>query len=348
MPDETYTPSGVSFDGLHSYTDFGLWLMRRPSLGSPDAKISIVDIHGADGNIDLTEANTGEVKYGNRTLTFEFGAMVDLADQEAFRAKVMNGLHGKRISHIILDEDPDWYWTGRASVEFSDVQSWRLRCTVTVDAAPYALKTTETVVNFLGGQGSLQQYTVDIAENTSAQNWNSNFMLGTKDFPSGLPTSSLQSLDIIWGLNPTMNAVGDAKIQVVDADGGIYNMTVSRANVLTSIDQDIAYSVLQSNGITIDRVYRVLVQNVGGCRLCVTKQSVKRSVANSRKTVFPEFNLVGDSAVSISINGVDKTIPLGTGIYDDISLRLGTNEIYVPSLPVDVTTFTMKFREGKL
>ena len=235
-----FVAPGVTFDGKHSYTDYGLWLMSRPELGSPEAKVSIVDIPGADGNIDLTEANTGEVKYNNRTLVFNFGAMVDTADQESFRATIMNALHGKRISQIILDEDTNWYWTGRASVEFSDVQSWRLRCTVTVDATPYAMKTTETVVNFLDGQGTLQPYTVDIAENTSGQNWNSNFMLGTKDFPSGLPTASLQSLDIIWGSNPTMNAVGDAKIQVVDADGGIYNMTVSRANVLTSIDQDIA------------------------------------------------------------------------------------------------------------
>lgn len=349
MSDETYTPSGVSFDGLHSYTDFGLWLMSRPSLGSPEAKISIVDIPGADGNIDLTEANTGEVKYSNRTLTFEFGAMVAEEDQEVFRKSLMNYLHGKRIQKIVLDEDPDWYWTGRASVEFSDVQSWRLRCTVTVDAAPYAMKMTEETVDLTSGTAQL--YDVVLAENSyGVGNLNSNFILGTADFPNGIPEDNLQVLYIKYPPNaPHFAMMNTGEVQIIGIANGAdvtYSQTIQYNASGATIP--ISFQTLEDNGIVLSGVYRVLVSRIGNCELYVQKQSVKHAIQNERKSVLPEFSLGADDPVTIVINGLERQVAVGVATYDDIVLRQGTNEIYIPTLPSDVVEFTMRFREGKL
>ena len=58
---------GVSFDDMHSYTDWGLRL-KEVKIGIPEAKTVYVDVPGSDGSLDLTEAQNGGVKYGMRTL----------------------------------------------------------------------------------------------------------------------------------------------------------------------------------------------------------------------------------------------------------------------------------------
>lgn len=342
-------PNGVSFDGKHSYTDYGLWIKKGGiNKSSPPAKISYVDVPGADGGLDLTEVNTGEVKYGNRTLIFPFTAMVDSNYQEDFRKNIMNTLHGKRIQKIILDDDPNWYWSGRASVVFSNIFPWKLDCTISVDANPYAMKTTETVVDLT--TGTISTNLVEITENTSGQSWNSNFMLGTKDFPNGVPTDCEPALEVGW-TNPIINDApfaGNPTIHVYDSDGNSFSFQISKENVLTSVGQRILYSDLTNAGVQLNKVYRVLAQNIGGCTLSVAKQSVKKTVANERKSVLPEFNLSADSAVDIIINGVQYSIGIGTNTYENIVLKGGNNEIYIPALPNTVTAFSMSFREGKL
>ena len=47
--------TGVSFDGAHSYNDWGLKL-KSVSIGVPKAKTVYVSVNGMNGSLDLTEA----------------------------------------------------------------------------------------------------------------------------------------------------------------------------------------------------------------------------------------------------------------------------------------------------
>lgn len=340
----SFTPQGVTFDGKHSYTDFGLWMMSRPDLGSPTPKLSIVDIPGADGNIDLTEANTGEVKYNNRTITLSFGAVVEQDEQEEFRTNIMNALHGKRISKIVLDEDPEWYWTGRASVSFTKVNSWRMNCTVSIDAAPYAQRVEQTVINLRAGAPS--SYNVPIAENVSDTEWNSEFLLGTREFPNGLPLDNDQNLIILWLEGAQTGILANKFVQVIDADGNYYQDTFQLPQANNRVT--ISYSDIEDGGVDLSKVYRILVGGIGGCAAVVTKTSVRHQIINDRKTVMPVFGLSATDSVKIMVNGKEHIIDVGTNTYDDILLKAGENNIYIPSLGQNVYGFSMSYREGKL
>lgn len=346
---DNYIPEGVTFDGMHSYSDFGLWLKQRPNFEVPTPKTSSVDIPGADGNIDLTEANTGEVKYNNRTITLQFSAMVNKADQPEFCAAIMNYLHGRRINRIIFDNDPEWFWAGRASVSFDNVSAWKLDCTVTIDASPYAMKIDQTVIDFTDySQADVDYYRIDLTGNVSGQEWNSVFEFGTMDFPTGIPTDNQQELRIEWGQNPTIGALSSCLIQIVDSSENVYNQRIAISTVQSTIEISIPFSDITASGVDMDKIYRVLVSNIGGCSIYVQKQSVRRYVDNTRKTVMPDFVLKADDPVNIVVNGTQFAIEVGNTSYDNIVLRQGRNEIYVPTLPGDVSEFTMTFREGKL
>ena len=65
--------TGVSFDGAHSYNDWGLKL-KSVSIGVPKAKTVYVSVNGMNGSLDLTEAQNGGVVYEMRTLKFTFDA----------------------------------------------------------------------------------------------------------------------------------------------------------------------------------------------------------------------------------------------------------------------------------
>ena len=65
--------TGVTFDGIHSYEEWGLKL-KSVSIGLPEEKQVFVDVPGMNGQLDLTEAQNGGSVYGMRTLEFVFDA----------------------------------------------------------------------------------------------------------------------------------------------------------------------------------------------------------------------------------------------------------------------------------
>lgn len=342
--EDIFVANGVSFDGKHSYTEFGMWLSKRPDLGSPMPKTNIVDVPGMDGYLDLTEANAGEVKFKNRMLTFTFAAMVNVPDQETFKSVIRNALHGKVINQIILDEDSGWYYTGRANVEFQDIKPWKLKCVVTVDAAPYAMKVEETVVDLNNGSETQANKIRLDATDVSQQSWNTDLRLGTKEFPGGLFAPS--NLYLAWPENP--DRLNKYNIQVTESDGNVW--TSSHSIYDPSANPSIVnLSGISAAGVDLLKVYRFLVSGIGGCYLYWEEYSYHYTVNNSRKAVIPIIELeTQESDITITVNGKNYTILPGKAEYSDIVLKSGANEIYVPVLLQSEDVFTMTFREGKL
>ena len=135
--------NGVTFGEYHSFDDLQLVLSQK-TIGTPSPKTETVDIPGGDGVLDLTEF-FGEVKYNNRTLSFVFSVMVPKSQFMGVFTRVQNLLHGRKMT-ITLDDDPDWYYTGRITV--SEWKADRNIGTLTIDCdcEPFKYKPEYTVV----------------------------------------------------------------------------------------------------------------------------------------------------------------------------------------------------------
>lgn len=135
--------NAVKFGSYHSFDDLQLILSQK-TIGTPSPKVETVEIPGGDGVLDLTEF-FDEIKYKNRTLSFEFSTQVPPEQFMEQFSKVQNALHGQKMN-ISLTEDPDWYYIGRISV--SEWKADRNIGTLTIDCDcdPFKYKLEKTVV----------------------------------------------------------------------------------------------------------------------------------------------------------------------------------------------------------
>lgn len=106
-------------------------------------KLRLVDLPGADGDIDLTEALGLGVKYKSRKIEWVF-ALYPGQDWATKRTEVANALDGKRLA-IVLSEDSTHTYNGRVSVK--DYARDRLLYQITVEAIcdPFGLLAASTV-----------------------------------------------------------------------------------------------------------------------------------------------------------------------------------------------------------
>ncbi len=112
---------GVTFecmDGAFSHHTFKDWDLKwyDIQLGFPEAKTHFIDVPGADGVIDLTQALTEDVKYKNRPISLSFDYLGDFYNWQVKVSKIANLLHGQQIK-IILDIDKSHYYLGRISLD---------------------------------------------------------------------------------------------------------------------------------------------------------------------------------------------------------------------------------------
>ena len=135
---------GVKFGGLHSFYEWGLILSEK-EIEAPKPKTKTVDVEGADGVLDYTEA-FGDVKYQNRQLSFKFHKASIVPDGFlALFSVVQNALHGQKLQ-VILDDDPAHYYLGRVAINEWKSNKRLGEIVIEVDAEPYKLKVAETVV----------------------------------------------------------------------------------------------------------------------------------------------------------------------------------------------------------
>lgn len=134
--------NGIWFDDIHSYDDLNL-ILSKVDVPPAKPKETYVDIPGADGSADLTEA-LGEVKYQNRECSFTF-TVFPYEDFEEKKKHISNLLNGRRCK-IVVDKDPDYYWLGRCKVNEYASDRNHHKVVVGATVAPYKLKTNQTTV----------------------------------------------------------------------------------------------------------------------------------------------------------------------------------------------------------
>ena len=106
---------GVIFGDKHTYRNWDLIIKTRPNVSPPVPKLKLIQVPGSDHVIDLTEHLTGQVHYEPRTISFEFVMMAERSRWATLYSEIMTYLHGKSL-RIIMDNDPNFYYTGRVIV----------------------------------------------------------------------------------------------------------------------------------------------------------------------------------------------------------------------------------------
>ena len=117
MPDFNYNGEhSIYISGKNTWTDWHLAPQSRPFVAAPPIKEEYVDVPGADGSLDYTEVLTGGVRYGQRTGQWAFILDNGYVDPLQFQSDILAFLHGKK-HQIVLKDDPEYYYTGRLTLE---------------------------------------------------------------------------------------------------------------------------------------------------------------------------------------------------------------------------------------
>lgn len=134
---------GIFFDILHTSRDWGLKLVSY-HIPMPSVKEKVQDLPGAQGVLDLTEAN-GTVYY-NRRENIEI--VLELMDDSyqvwlARYSEIAAAIHGQKMK-MILDDQPDYYYMVRLNLDStkSDPVLSQFVLTGTADPFKYDVSTS--------------------------------------------------------------------------------------------------------------------------------------------------------------------------------------------------------------
>ncbi len=127
---------GVTFGVKHSYNNYSLMLAEPPVVSPPKPKEHWVDIPGMNGALDLSKVQTGNMQYEMRTISMRFVYIGPRWDWPTVYSEIMNDIHGKNM-HIILDDDPDYYYDGVVKVEKYEPKKAHFGLTVTCTVQPF-------------------------------------------------------------------------------------------------------------------------------------------------------------------------------------------------------------------
>ena len=100
---------------INTYSDWHLVPSSRPTIVNPKLISNYIDIPGASGSLDMTEALTGFPLYSDREGDLEFYVLNDYGSWTTRRNEINNILHGQKVS-IYLEDEQDYYYVGRMEV----------------------------------------------------------------------------------------------------------------------------------------------------------------------------------------------------------------------------------------
>lgn len=125
-------------------------ILTHKSITPPSPRTYTVDIDGADGAIDLTDA-MGAVRYKNRKIKMDFSCVSRMQDFPAIFTRCQNLFNGKKLKIVFLDDPAYWYY-GRVTLDEWGIDSAVGTLSMEVDADPYKYRIKETSVSvFVSG-----------------------------------------------------------------------------------------------------------------------------------------------------------------------------------------------------
>lgn len=148
--------NGVLFGNIHSFRDLYL-VLSKVEIPPAKPKTIYVDLPGADGSVDLTEA-FGKVNFSNRECTFLFTVLPN-HDFEQVKRIVSSTLNGLK-TRIVVEKDPEYYWNGRCYVDEYKSDEGLNQIVVAAIVDPYKLK--KAIISEYGSGEEVQE-TISIA-----------------------------------------------------------------------------------------------------------------------------------------------------------------------------------------
>lgn len=109
----TVVKTGAEYN---TFDDWSIAIGNNDYIGDPDIETKLVYIPGRSGYIDLSEAVAGRPIYTNREIKIKCGStLTNRLEWDNQMSVIRNAIHGQ-VVQIIFDNDPNWYWQGRAEV----------------------------------------------------------------------------------------------------------------------------------------------------------------------------------------------------------------------------------------
>lgn len=347
---------GIYFDGVHSYKDLNL-VLSSVSIPPPAVKTNYVNIPGADGQLDLTEA-LGEVNYKDRDCSFTF-TVFPYENFEDKKTQITNLLHGKRCK-IILDKDPEYYWEGRCSVKSYASDRNLHKIVVGATVAPYKMKKEQTDV-FVPFCGKNLLY-MPSAKTVASEGVTWELTDAGRIIASGTPTAYsalaiyLYTDGFILGKGTyTISYSGVCKN--VNVDVAITKADGTKVTIVNSKPMPVTFSMAETTG-----VYLAVKRRLNGATInmdCVLQieqgskatdyepytpstDPVELTLTNSRKSVVPTIKCTGDT--TITVGGSEYELSEGTHKVLDIQLHEGET----PVILTGSGSVSLIYQEGDL
>lgn len=155
-----------AMNGINTWDDWHLIPSSRPLITVPQFKSEYIDIPGANGSIDASTilwatplySATGEIEsstyqdgyptFQNRSGSVEFYVMNDYGEWYNRYSDAMDYLHGQKMK-IILEDEPDYYYTGRMTVnQWRSEKNWS-KITLDYNVEPFKYELFSSLEDWL-------------------------------------------------------------------------------------------------------------------------------------------------------------------------------------------------------
>lgn len=133
----------VTFGDKNTWTDWKLIPSSLPVINTPAPKVSMIDIPGKNGLVDISTTVSRRPLFGPRTGDLEFvvdhGKYPDWENTWAnLYESIFRHLHGKHLK-VILADDPGFYYEGRCALGSWNSEAHFTRLSISYVFNPYKM-----------------------------------------------------------------------------------------------------------------------------------------------------------------------------------------------------------------
>lgn len=235
-----FIPEGESGNWKNTWEEWGLAPTSRPVISLPEPVSNYVEIPGTSGSHDLTD-QFGYPAYGMRQGSIEFMMVPEFSSVNSKNSKwnyryanLANYFHGRKI-WMYLDDDPNYYYSGRWSVSWSSPSGKgelsRVMLNYTLDPWKYV---KEGWRGLLLPSGTLESHTGDYYKYTRGSN--GEFIRGDKISTDKTLKEAMASSVTYMTQSPYFRVTGmsDTDQCVVDYLNGDFSNALSISNIIYS------------------------------------------------------------------------------------------------------------------